>query len=94
MYCCIKEWPNKMATLMTVDGIVLCTFASTDEARKVWREWHQQQMQCQITTKNPPYTLPPEPNIEIFSSTSSFSAWLKNIVASCQSRKRRSAVSL
>ena len=94
MYCCIKEWPNKMATLMTVDGIVLCTFASTDEARKVWWEWRQQQMQRQMTSKNPQYTLPPEPNIEIFPSTSSFSAWLKNIVASCQSRKRRRVVSL
>ncbi len=22
----IKEWPNKMATLMTENGVVLCTF--------------------------------------------------------------------
>jgi len=94
MYCCIKEWPNKMATLMTVDGVVLCTFASTDEARKVWREWHQQQLQRQITSKNSHYTLPLEPNIEIFPSSSSFSAWLKNIVVFCQSRKRRRVVSL
>jgi hypothetical protein len=83
MYCCIKEWPNKMATLMTIDGVVLCTFESTDEAKKVWREWRQQQMQHQITAKNPQYTLPPEPNIEKFPSNSSFSTWLKNIVTSC-----------
>ncbi len=37
MFCYIKEWPNKMATLMTVDGVVLCTFNSIDEAQTVWR---------------------------------------------------------
>ncbi len=83
MYCCIKEWPNKMATLMTMDGVVLCTFESTDEAKKVWREWHQQQMQHQIAAKNPQYMLPTEPSIEKFPSNSSFSTWLKNIITSC-----------
>ncbi|MBL8500648.1 MAG: hypothetical protein LZF85_06890 [Nitrosomonas sp.] len=39
MYCLIKEWPNKMATLMTEDGVVLWTFSNIEEARKVWREW-------------------------------------------------------
>jgi hypothetical protein len=35
----IKEWPNKMATLMTDDGVVLWTFSNAEEARKVWRDW-------------------------------------------------------
>lgn len=43
MYCFIKEWPNKMATLMTADGVVLCTLSSTDEAQQVWHSWYRQQ---------------------------------------------------
>lgn len=39
MYCLIKEWPNKMATLMTEDGVVLWTFSDIEEARKVWQDW-------------------------------------------------------
>lgn len=39
MYCLIKEWPNKMATLMTEDGVVLWTFSNVEEARKVWHDW-------------------------------------------------------
>lgn len=39
MYCLIKEWPNKMATLMTEDGVVLWTFNNVEEARKVWHDW-------------------------------------------------------
>lgn len=39
MYCLIKEWPNKMATLMTEDGVVLWTFSDVEEARRVWRDW-------------------------------------------------------
>ncbi len=39
MYCLIKEWPNKMATLMTEDGVVLWTFRDVEEARKVWQDW-------------------------------------------------------
>lgn len=39
MQCLIKEWPNKMATLMTVDGTVLWTFNNVEEARKVWQDW-------------------------------------------------------
>ncbi len=35
----IKEWPNKMATLMTDDGVVLWTFSNAEEARIVWRDW-------------------------------------------------------
>lgn len=79
MYCCIKAWPNKMATLMTMDGVVLCTFENADEARKVWREWHQQQMQQQFSSSTPPF--PPESSLEIFPSHSFLSTWLKNIVA-------------
>ena len=39
----IKEWPNKSATLMTDDGIVLWTFSSVTEARKVWHDWRKLQ---------------------------------------------------
>lgn len=39
MYCLIKEWPNKMATLMTEDGVVLWTFSDVEEARQVWKDW-------------------------------------------------------
>ncbi len=35
----IKEWPNKMATLMTEDGVVLWTFNNVKEAEKVWYDW-------------------------------------------------------
>lgn len=35
----IKEWPNKMATLMTEDGVVLWTFSNVKEAEKVWKDW-------------------------------------------------------
>lgn len=48
MFCYIKEWPNKMATLMTADGIVLCTCKNTDEARKVWHDWKRQQLHPQM----------------------------------------------
>lgn len=39
MHCLIKEWPNKMATLMTEDGVVLWTFSNVEEAQKVWQDW-------------------------------------------------------
>lgn len=39
MYCLIKEWPNKMATLMTEDGVVLWTFSNVEEAHQVWQDW-------------------------------------------------------
>ena len=35
----IKEWPNKMATLMTDDGVVLWTFSNVEEAHSVWCDW-------------------------------------------------------
>jgi len=51
MYCLIKEWPNKMATLMTEDGVVLWTFSNVEEARKVWHDWcslQNDRITCQI----------------------------------------------
>ena len=51
MYCLIKECPNKMATLMTEDGVVLWTFSNIEEARTVWHEWcslHKDSMANQI----------------------------------------------
>lgn len=35
----IKEWPNRRATLMTDDGVVLWTFNTAEEAREVWQNW-------------------------------------------------------
>ena len=40
MYFYIKEWPNNTAALMSDDDLVLWTFASVEEARKVWSEWY------------------------------------------------------
>ncbi len=40
----IKQWPNKMATLMTDDGVVLWVFSNVTEAREIWctlQETHQ-----------------------------------------------------
>lgn len=48
MQCLIKEWPNKMATLMTEDGVVLWTFSNVEEARKVWQDW------CSLHSKHSP----------------------------------------
>jgi hypothetical protein len=48
MQCLIKEWPNKMATLMTEDGVVLWTFSNVEEARKVWQDW------CSLHGKHSP----------------------------------------
>lgn len=42
----IKEWPNKMATLMTEDGVVLWTFSNVKEAEKVWKDW------CSLKNQN------------------------------------------
>lgn len=39
MHYLIKEWPNKMATLMTEDGVVLWTFDTVEEAKQVWQDW-------------------------------------------------------
>ncbi len=56
MNCLIKEWPNKAATLMTEDGVVLWTFSSIEEASEVWRDWCMQQ--------NPPRTSTTESSSE------------------------------
>ena len=86
MYCCIKEWPDKMATLMTEDGVVVCTFNSIEEARAVWHDWHQQQsnqtqqlMNC-VKQSTVEVTEPP---IEIYAPSASFSTWLKAVTTSC-----------
>ncbi len=39
----IKEWPNKKATLMTEDGVVVDTFRDVEEARRVWQDWCKEQ---------------------------------------------------
>jgi hypothetical protein len=39
----IREWPNKTATLMTENGVVLWTFASVKEAENVCEEWYRVQ---------------------------------------------------
>lgn len=81
MFCYIKEWRNKMATLMTADGVVLCTFNSIDEALQVWHTWHQQQKK---QTQSP--SIPPahseidasEANLQIIPYATTFSNWLTN----------------
>lgn len=86
MYCCIKEWPDKMATLMTEDGVVVWTFNSIEEAREVWHDWYQQQthqskrqMSSVAQTSLEMSELP----IEIYAHSSSFSTRLKAATASC-----------
>ena len=39
----IREWPNKTATLMTEDGVVLWTFTNVKEAEFVCEEWYRVQ---------------------------------------------------
>lgn len=36
----IREWANKTATVMTINGQVVWTFSSVAEARRACREWH------------------------------------------------------
>ena len=85
MFCCIKERPDKMAILMTEDGVVLWTFNSIEEAREVWHDWYQQQasqsqqlMSC-LKQRTVEITEPP---IEKYAH-SSFSTRLKAVTASC-----------
>lgn len=65
MFCYIKEWPNRMATLMTADGIVLCICKNTDEARKVWHDWKRQQIPANTldTSDAEPEVLPYVPTV-------------------------------
>ncbi|PTN13314.1 hypothetical protein [Nitrosomonas aestuarii] len=75
MFCYIKEWPNKMATLMTADGVVLCTCQNADEAKKVWHDWKQQQ--------KPQAPGAAEAELEILPYSPTISDWLKGIVSIC-----------
>lgn len=83
MYCYIQEWPNKTATLMTIDGVVLCTFNNTDEAQQVWKTWCQQQ-------KIPMQTFPRvDLAAEIIPCSKSFSRWLTQVLATCSMAKKQ-----
>lgn len=91
MFCYIKEWPNKMATLMTVDGVVLCTFKSIDEAQTVWSAWNYQQK----NPEQPAYRAVtvsemkiPDTELEIIPCTITFSGWLNNVFATCFAKKK------
>ena len=35
----IKEWPDKTATIMTGNGLVIWTCSSTEQARQACAEW-------------------------------------------------------
>ncbi|MBA2483797.1 MAG: hypothetical protein H0V39_05140 [Nitrosomonas sp.] len=86
MYCCIKEWPDKMATLMTEDGVVVWTFNSIEEAREVWHDWYQQQThqsQQRMSSVTQRSIDVSELPIEIYAHPSSFSTWLKAVTESC-----------
>lgn len=85
MYCYIKEWPNKMATLMTVDGVVLCTFKNIDEAQKVWRAWRQQQRNSKNNTDDSAQRQTEEileAELQILAHSPSIIEWIKNIMIS------------
>ncbi len=91
MFCYIKEWPNKMATLMTVDGVVLYTFNSIDEAQTVWRAWHCQQKnpaQSAYRAATAPKMKTPDTELEIIPCTTTFSGWLNNVFATCFAEKK------
>lgn len=92
MFCYIKEWPNKMATLMTIDGVVLCTFNSTGEAQQVWRTWYQQQKTQSPSfvhsPTQPEIEAPDEINLEIIPCSTTFSNWLSNVAMACSAVKK------
>ena len=75
MFCYIKEWPNKMATLMTADGIVLCTCKNTDEARKVWYDWKRQQLHPQMQDAS-------DADLEVLRCIPTVTDRLKTVIAS------------
>ncbi len=85
MFCYIKEWPNKMATLMTADGVVLCTCENTEAARKVWQDWKQQHLNllASDTSDTEPEILPYSPTV---------GDWLKAVVAGCCVRREKKVV--
>ena len=80
MLCYIKEWPNKMATLMTADGIVLCTCENTDAARQVWHDWKQ----------HAPESTHAE--IEILPYSPTVGEWLKAMMMDYYPRKEKKTV--
>ena len=43
MFFYLKEWPNHSASLLSEDGVVLWTFPTIEEARKVWHDWYRVQ---------------------------------------------------
>ncbi len=86
MFCYIKEWPNKMATLMTSDGAVLCTCENTEAARQVWRDWKRQQNpQISEATEAELLIVPYSPSPSVFE-------WLKTFIADCFVRRNRKIV--
>ncbi len=84
MFCYIKEWPNKMATLMTANGVVLCTCQNADEARKVWHDWKQQQ--------KPRAPGAVESELEILPYSPTVADWLKAAIARCYVRRDKKVV--
>ncbi len=87
MFCYIKEWPNKMATLMTVDGIVLCTCKNTDEARKIWHDWKRQQLNPQVL--DPSDTIP---DLKILPYSPTVVDRLKTVVTGYYARMEKKVV--
>ncbi|MCP5292631.1 MAG: hypothetical protein H6938_08895 [Burkholderiales bacterium] len=85
MFCYIKEWPNKMATLMTADGIVLCTCQNANEAQQVWRDWKRQQFKLHSTETA-------EAELEILPYSPTVADWLKAVVAGCYAWKNKKVV--
>ena len=85
MFCYIKEWPNKMATLMTADGIVLCTCENTDAARQVWRDWKRQQFEQHALEST-------DAELEILPYSPTIGEWLKSMMMDCYARKEKKAV--
>jgi len=86
MFCYIKEWPNKMATLMTSNGTVLCTCQNISEAQQVWRDWKRQQ--------NPQISETTEAELQIvpYSPSPSVLEWLRTFVADYFERRNRKVV--
>ncbi|SEN46595.1 hypothetical protein [Nitrosomonas marina] len=85
MFCYIKEWPNKMASLITADGIVLCTCQNTDEAQQIWRDWKQQHLKSTTSAAT-------ETEIEIQSYSPTVADWLKTVVAGFYARTEKKVV--
>ena len=85
MFCYIKEWPNKMATLITEDGVVLCTCQNTDEAQQVWRDWKQQQKSKILAAS--------ESELQVLPYSPTILDWVKGFISEFYIRKNRMIVS-